>query len=219
MAAAAAAAVLGLGGDEEEEEDIESGEDPEDPAENPAGWEEDSFEEEDDPPLDNEAINEFRAEFRNSLIRVFGYTDASAGVLQDKLDLNEPVDLVQSWRSNSALESACNNLIRGAHHLAIGGVVPVFRHSMSQDLILYQDWVSLRLSRGLKAETMDFKWSELGFMFNWQWALMDIKESIKLTTKSESNCLKFDAKDWYKWFKLIDNYFRHPLGVSKGWVS
>jgi hypothetical protein len=44
--------------------------------------------------------------------------------------------------------------------------------------------------------------------------LKDIKESIRLSAKSESNVLKFDAKDWAKWFKSIDNYFRRTLGVQ-----
>jgi hypothetical protein len=58
-------------------------------------------------------------------------------------------------------------------------------------------------------------------MFSWQRALKDIKESIKLSAKSESDVLKFDAKDWLKWFKLIDNYYRHTLGmrgVTLDWV-
>jgi hypothetical protein len=83
-AAAAAAAVLGLS-EESEEELIDA----------------------DDLPLDEEAI----AEFRNSLVRVFGYMEVSAGVIQDKLGLNEPVNLILTWDSDSALESACNNLI------------------------------------------------------------------------------------------------------------
>jgi hypothetical protein len=58
-------------------------------------------------------------------------------------------------------------------------------------------------------------------MYNWQRALMDIRESIKLATKSESNVLKFDAKDWLKWYKSIDKHFRCMLGVQGvmlGWV-
>jgi hypothetical protein len=47
-------------------------------------------------------------------------------------------------------------------------------------------------------------------MNNWQRAL---KESIRLSAKSESDVLKFDSKDWLKWFKLINNYFRRTLGV------
>jgi hypothetical protein len=50
-------------------------------------------------------------------------------------------------------------------------------------------------------------------MNNWQRALKDIKESIRLLAKSESDVLKFDAKDWVKWFKSINNYFRCTLGV------
>jgi hypothetical protein len=69
-AAAAAAAVLGLGlgGDEEDEEDVGSVENLGDP-DDPAGWEEDlNHEDEDDPPLDDEAIEELKAQFRDSLI-------------------------------------------------------------------------------------------------------------------------------------------------------
>jgi hypothetical protein len=58
-------------------------------------------------------------------------------------------------------------------------------------------------------------------MTNWQAALKDIKESIRLSAKSESDVLKFDAKDWLKWFKSIDNYFRRTLGVrgaTLNWV-
>jgi hypothetical protein len=51
-------------------------------------------------------------------------------------------------------------------------------------------------------------------MYNWQSALNDIKENIKLMTKSESDILKFDAKDWLKWYNSIDNYLRHTLGVQ-----
>jgi hypothetical protein len=54
---------------------------------------------------------------------------------------------------------------------------------------------------------------ERTFMHNWQRALKDIKESIKLSAKLESDVLKFDAKDWVKWFKSIDNFFRRTLGV------
>jgi hypothetical protein len=131
---------------------------------------------------------------------IFGYTELSAAVVRDKLALNEPVDLIQACNSDVALESACNNLIWGAHHLVVDGEVPVFQYSMSQDLILYRDWVHLRLSRGLRAEMMDFKRSEHAFMYNWQRALMDIRESVKLMTKSESDFIKFDAKDWLKWY-------------------
>jgi hypothetical protein len=82
-AAAAAAAALGLG-EESEEESIDA----------------------DDPPMDEEAIKELRFENRSSLIRVFDYTELSAEVIQDKLGLNEPVDLIITWDSDSALESA-----------------------------------------------------------------------------------------------------------------
>jgi hypothetical protein len=109
-AAAAAAAALGLGDkvDEEYEEALAAGDDPDDPA----GWEEASELEEDDPSLDEEVIEELKAEFRDSLVRVFGYTELSALVVQDKLGLNEPVDLLQTWDSDGALKSACNNLSR-----------------------------------------------------------------------------------------------------------
>jgi hypothetical protein len=50
-------------------------------------------------------------------------------------------------------------------------------------------------------------------MHSWQRALKDIKESIRLLATSESDVLKFDAKDWTKWFKSIDNFFRRTLGV------
>jgi hypothetical protein len=43
-------------------------------------------------------------------------------------------------------------------------------------------------------------------MYNWQCC-------IKLATKSESDIIKFDAKDWLEWYKSIDNYFRRTLGV------
>jgi hypothetical protein len=210
-AAAAAAAALGLGDevDEENEEALAAGGDPDDPA----GWEEVSELEEDDPSLDEEAIEELKTEFRGSLVRVFGYTELSASVVQDKLGLNEPVDLLQTWDSDGALESACNNLIRGANHYAVDDEVPVFRFLMSQDLILYREWVRLRMSRGLSPEAESFTRRQRTFMNNWQRALKDIKESIRLSAKSESDVLKFDSKDWLKWFKSIDNYFRRTLGV------
>jgi hypothetical protein len=139
-AAAATAAALGLGGDKE---DVESVADPEDPADlgDPAGWEADlDFnEEEDDPPLDNEAIKRLKAEFRRSLVRVFGYSELSAEVIQDRLGLKEPVDLLQTWDSDAVLESACNNLIRGSNSYTVDDEVPVFRLSMLQDLILCRE--------------------------------------------------------------------------------
>jgi hypothetical protein len=91
--------------------------------------------------------------------------------------------------------------------------VPVFRYSMSQDLILYRNWVNLRISRGLGTEVADFKRKERTFMYNWQRALTDIKESVRLASKSESEVIKFNAKDWLKWYKSIDNHFRRTLGV------
>jgi hypothetical protein len=141
-AAAAAATALGLGDevDKENEEALAAGRDPEDPA----GWEEDSND--DDPPLDEEAIEGLKAEFRSSHKRVFAYTELSAFVIQDKLGLNAPVDLLQTWDSDAALESACNNLIRGANNYAVDDEVRVFQLSMLQDLILYREWVCLRLS-------------------------------------------------------------------------
>jgi hypothetical protein len=217
MAAAAAAATtataaLSLGGDEgeEQEEDVASGADPEDPA----GWEADSdFEEDDDRPLDDEAINELKAEFRNSLVVVLNYSELLAEVLQDKLYINEPVNLLQAWGSDTVLESACNNLIQGAHHIVINGETPVFWYSMSQDQILYQNWLNLLLLRGLGAEAMDFKRLERTFMYSWQCALTDIKESVRHATKSKSEVIKFDMKDWLKWYKSINNHFRRTLGM------
>jgi hypothetical protein len=47
-------------------------------------------------------------------------------VIQDKLGLNKPVDLIQTWDSDGALESACNNLIQGANNFAVDDEVPVF---------------------------------------------------------------------------------------------
>jgi hypothetical protein len=158
-------------------------------------------------------IEELKAEFQNSLIQVFSYTELSAEILQDKLDVSKLVNHIQTWGSDSALESACNDLIRGAHHIIIDGEISVFRYSMSQDLILYRDWVCLQLSRGLGVEVTDFKRSERTFMYNKQRALMDIKESIRLATKSESKVTKFDAKDWLKWYKSIDRHCRCTLGV------
>jgi hypothetical protein len=218
-AADAAAAVLGLGDevDEENEEALAAGGDPDDPA----GWEEVSELDEDDPSLDEEAIEELKAEFRDSLERVFGYTELSASVVQDKFGLNEPVDLLQTWDSVGALESACNNLIRGANNYAVDNEVPVFRFLMSQDLILYQEWVRLRMSRGLSPEAETLTRRQRMFMNNWQQALKDIKESIRLSAKSESDVLKFNSKDWLRWFKSIDNYFRRTLsvrGVMLDWV-
>jgi hypothetical protein len=201
-AAAAAAAVLGLG--DEEDEGMNASEAASEAGTDPAGWEEVSELDEDEPPLDEEAIEELKTELRSSLVRVFDYTEHVAQVLQDKLHLNEPVDLLHAWGSDSALEYACNNLIRGAHHMV---PVPVFRYSMSQDLILYRNWVNLRISRGLGTEAADFKRKERTFMYNWQRALTDIKESVRLASKSESEVIKFNAKDWLKWYKSIDNHF------------
>jgi hypothetical protein len=51
--------------------------------------------------------------------------------------------------------------------------------------------------------------------------LKDIKESIRLSAKSESDVLKFDAKDWMEWFKSIDNFFRCTLGmrgITLDWI-
>jgi hypothetical protein len=51
--------------------------------------------------------------------------------------------------------------------------------------------------------------------------LTDIKEAIRLASKSESEVIKFDAKDWLKWYKSIDNHFRCMLGmrgVTLDWV-
>jgi hypothetical protein len=84
---------------------------------------------------------------------------------------------------------------------------------MSQDLILCREWVCLRLSQGLGAEAEFFRRTERAFINNWQRALKDIKESIKLPAKLESDILKFDAKGWLKWFKSLDNFFRRTLGV------
>jgi hypothetical protein len=105
--------------------------------------------------------------------------------------LNEPVELLQAWGSDMALEYACNNLIRGAHHMV---PAPVFRYLMSQGLILYRNWVNVRMSRGLGAERADFKQKERMFMYKWQRALTDIKESVRLASKSESKVIKFNAK-------------------------
>jgi hypothetical protein len=110
------------------------------------------------------------------------------------MDVNEPVDLLQAWGSDMAIESACNNLIQGAHHMVVNGETPVFRYSMSQDLILYQNWVNLWILRGLAVEATDFKRKERTFMYNWQRALTDIKESVRLASKSESEVIKFNAK-------------------------
>jgi hypothetical protein len=59
------------------------------------------------------------------------------------------------------------------------------------------------------------------FMYNWKHALKDISESVKLATKSESDGIKFNAKDWLKWLKLINNHFSCRLGVrgvTLNWV-
>jgi hypothetical protein len=69
------------------------------------------------------------------------------------------------------------------------------------------------MSRGLVVEATDFKRKERTFMYNWQHALTDIKESVRLASKSESEVIKFNAKDWLKWYKSIDNHFRRTLGV------
>jgi hypothetical protein len=122
-----------------------------------------------------------------------GYTELSAVDVQDKLAMTDPIDLLQTWDSDITLESACKNRIWGTHHLAVDGEVPVFQLSMSRVLILYQEWVRLQCSRGLSVKTTD-KRSECAFVYNWQHALQDIKESIKLATKSEY-VLKFNMKD------------------------
>jgi hypothetical protein len=53
--------------------------------------------------------------------------------------------------------------------------------------------------RGLGAEATFFKRMERAFMYNWQCTLKDVKGCIKLSAKSESNVLKFDAMDWLEW--------------------
>jgi hypothetical protein len=69
------------------------------------------------------------------------------------------------------------------------------------------------MSRGLGAEAADSKRKEHMFMYNWQRALTDIKEAVRLVSKSESEVIKLNAKDWLKWYKLIDNHVRQMLGV------
>jgi hypothetical protein len=68
--------------------------------------------------------------------------------------------------------------------------------------------------RGLRAEAMDFKRMEHTIMYNWQCTLTDIKEAVRLTSKLECKVIKFDAKDWLKWYKSIDNHFRCTLGMQ-----
>jgi hypothetical protein len=103
----------------------------------------DNSEEDDEDPLDLNAIEGLMEDFRNSLEQVFSYTALSAKVVQDKLSLNEPVDLLQTWDNDDALQLACNNLIRGKNNYAMDDIVPIFRFSLSHDLILYQEWVHL----------------------------------------------------------------------------
>jgi hypothetical protein len=101
-AAAAAAAVFGL---REDKEEVAS--DSEEDLEDPAGWEEDSdpeFDGDDEAPLDADEIRCLMEDFRNSLQHVFGHTALSADAVQDKLCLNEPVDLLQTWDSDAAVE-------------------------------------------------------------------------------------------------------------------
>jgi hypothetical protein len=62
-------------------------------------------------------------------------------------------------------------------------------------------------------EAAGFKRKERTFMCNWQRALTDIKESVRLASKSESEVIKFNVKDWLKWYKSINNHFRRTLGV------
>jgi hypothetical protein len=38
--------------------------------------------------------------------------------------------------------------------------------------------------------------------------------STKLSSKSESKVIKFNAKDWLKWHKSSDDYFRWMIGIQ-----
>jgi hypothetical protein len=48
-----------------------------------------------------------------------------------------------------------------------------------------------------------------------------VHEAVRLASKLESEVIKFNAKDWLKWYKSIDNHFRRTpgmRGVTLDWV-
>jgi hypothetical protein len=205
-AAALAAAVGGPGNEEEEEAEEEE--------EQESGEEEDEEDaDEDEDLVDPAAIQGLLAEFRGSLDNVFGYSAVAAQAIQEHLSLIEPVDLQTNWINDEDLRTACTTLMRNAKDFKVGNVKPVFKLSLAADLILYQDWVCLRLSWGLSAEAANFRRSERQFMVDWRRKSKEIKVSLKQATKSELEVLQFNQKYWVKWYNSIDSYFRRTLGV------
>ena len=158
------------------------------------------------------AIQQLVAAFRASLVNIFGYSAVSAQAIQEHLSLTEPVDLETNWLDDEDLRTACTTLTRNAKDFKVGNVKPVFRLSLATDLILYRDWVSLRLARGLRAEATNFRQSQRQFMLDWRRESKDIRAAIK-NASAEPEVEKFNQKDWLKWYHSIDNYFRRTLGV------
>jgi hypothetical protein len=145
-------------------------------------------------------------------MNIFGYSAVAAQAIQEHLSLTEPVDFVTNWLDDEDLRTACTTLTRNAKDFKVGNVKPVFKLSLATDLILYKDWVSLRLARGLRAEATDFRRSQRQFRLDWHREAKDIEAALKNASK-ELEVEKFNQKDWLKWYNSINSYFRLTLGV------
>jgi hypothetical protein len=186
-------------------------------AEDPEGVEEGTDSEEEASGDEGAAVNpaaiqQLVAAFRASLVNIFGYSAVSAQAIQEHLSLTEPVDLETNWLDDEDLRTACTTLTRNAKDFKVGNVKPVFKLSLATDLILYRDWVSLRLARGKGAAAADFRQSQRQFMLDWRRESKDIRAAIK-NASAEPEVEKFNQKDWLKWYHSIDSYFRRTLGV------
>jgi hypothetical protein len=113
-----------------------------------------------DAAVDPAAIQQLVAAFHASLVDIFGYSAVAAQVIQEHLSLTEPVDLETNWLDDEDLRTACTTLMRNAKDFKVGNVKPVFKLSLVTDLILYRDWVRLRLAWGLRAGATDFRQSQ-----------------------------------------------------------
>jgi hypothetical protein len=148
MAAAAAAVAAAV--DDPEEEAVKEEEESE----------ADEEESNDEDSVDLAGIQHLLATFRDSLVNIFGYSAVAAEAIQEHLSLTEPVDLVTNWINDEDLRTACTTLMRNVKDFKVGNVKPVFKLSLATDLILYRDWVRLRVARGLRAEATDFRRSQ-----------------------------------------------------------
>jgi hypothetical protein len=92
------------------------------------------------------------------------------------------------------LRMACTTLTRNAKDFKVGNVKPVFKLSLATDLILYRDWVRLRLAWGLRAGGTDFRRSQRQFMLDWHRESKDIRAAIK-NASAEPEVEKFKQKE------------------------